>query len=49
MNIWQDPEAAGYVRTYRDGFETVPTVVTGDGRMIDATPQPVKDFLAQRS
>ncbi|SDK91836.1 mycoredoxin [Streptomyces indicus] len=26
VNIWQDPEAAAYVRSVADGNETVPTV-----------------------
>ncbi len=32
VNIWQDEEAAAYVRSVNDGNETVPTVV------IDGTP-----------
>ena len=31
VNIWQDPDAAAYVTTHRDGNETVPTAVTGAG------------------
>lgn len=29
-NIWDDPEAAKFVRSVADGNETVPTVVVGD-------------------
>ena len=29
-NIWDDPEAAKFVRSVADGNETVPTVVIGD-------------------
>lgn len=29
VNIWDDPEAAGVVRRFANGNETVPTVVIG--------------------
>lgn len=31
VNIWDDPEAAAFVRSVADGNETVPTVVLRDG------------------
>ena len=47
VNIWRDAEAAAFVTTYRDGNETVPTAVTGDGEMIEATPAAIKAQLAE--
>ncbi|MEM9133468.1 MAG: NrdH-redoxin [Actinomycetota bacterium] len=46
VNIWQDPEAAAFVTTYRDGNETVPTAVTGSGTMLDADADTIKAHLA---
>jgi len=46
VNIWKDRDAAVFVTTYRDGNETVPTAVTGSGRMLDATPGVLKEHLA---
>jgi hypothetical protein len=48
VNIWQDPEAAIAVAGHRDGFETVPTVVTGNGRMIPATASAIREHLTTR-
>lgn len=31
VNIWEDPDAAAFVRSVADGNETVPTVVLRDG------------------
>ncbi|GAB2506020.1 glutaredoxin domain-containing protein [Nocardia heshunensis] len=31
VNIWEDPDAAAFVRSVADGNETVPTVVFRDG------------------
>ncbi len=45
VNILQDAEAAAFVATYHDGNETVPTAVTGAGKMIDATPTAIKAQL----
>ncbi len=39
-NIWEDPEAAAYVRSVNDGDETVPTVVI-DG-IPHTNPSPLK-------
>lgn len=30
VNIWEDEDAAAFVRTLQDGNETVPTVVVGE-------------------
>lgn len=49
VDISADSEAAAFVMTYRDGDETVPTAVTGAGKMIDATPEAIKAQLAAAS
>ena len=48
-NIWDDPEAAGVVRSYADGNETVPTVVVGDVGMVNPSTARVADLLARRA
>ncbi len=35
INIWQDPEAAAFVRSVADGNETVPTVVVAGHAMVN--------------
>jgi glutaredoxin-like protein len=37
-DIWEDPEAAAFVRSVNDGAETVPTVVLPDGRTVTNPP-----------
>ena len=34
-NIWDDPEAASFVRSVANGNETVPTVVIGEQAMVN--------------
>lgn len=34
-NIWEDPEAAAFVRSVANGNETVPTVTVGDRAMVN--------------
>ncbi len=46
VNIWQDEEAAAFVAAHRDGNETVPTAVTGGGRLLDPTAKAIKAQLA---
>lgn len=36
-NIWEDDEAAAYVRSVAGGNETVPTVLVGDTAMVNPT------------
>ncbi|MGH1488873.1 MAG: hypothetical protein ACRBK7_05670 [Acidimicrobiales bacterium] len=48
VNIWQDTEAAAYVTTHRDGNETVPTAVTGAGRLLESDAKTIKAHLAAR-
>jgi mycoredoxin len=47
VNIWEDPEAAAFVRSVADGNETVPTVVI-DGRAI-VNPPPRQVVAALRA
>jgi glutaredoxin-like protein len=35
QNIWDDPDAAAFVRSVANGNETVPTVVVGDQAMVN--------------
>ena len=37
-DIWEDPEAAAFVRSVNEGAETVPPVVLPDGRAITNPP-----------
>lgn len=41
IDIWQDPEAAGVVRSIADGNETVPTVVVGDWKAVNPSAREV--------
>jgi hypothetical protein len=34
-NIWENPEAASFVRSVADGNETVPTVVIGSTALVN--------------
>ena len=34
-NIWEDDEAAGFVRSVANGHETVPTVTVGDVALVN--------------
>lgn len=45
VNIWQDPDAAAYVTTHRDGNETVPTAVTGAGQLLVSDAETIKAHL----
>lgn len=46
VNIWQDDEAAAYVRSVNDGNETVPTVVIDGVAHTNPQPSLVLDRLA---
>jgi glutaredoxin-like protein len=41
FNIWDDPEAAAWVRSVADGNETVPTVFIGDQAMVNPSVRQV--------
>jgi hypothetical protein len=42
INIWDDPDAAAFVRSVADGNETVPTVVVGDVHMVNPSARRVR-------
>ena len=37
-NIWEEPEAAAFVRSVANGNETVPTIVVGPMAMVNPSP-----------
>jgi mycoredoxin len=41
INIWEDPDAAAFVRSVADGNETVPTVVIDGHPMVNPAPSQV--------
>ena len=41
INIWEDPEAAAFVRSVANGNETVPTVTVGDVSMVNPSARHV--------
>ena len=46
INIWDDPEAAAFVRAANDGNETVPTVVMDGIPVTNPSPKLVQEKLA---
>ncbi len=42
VNIWEDPDAAAFVRSVADGNETVPTVSVGDEHMVNPSARHVR-------
>lgn len=46
-NIWDDPEAAAFVRSVANGNETVPTVVVGGQAMVNPPAKQVAGVLAE--
>lgn len=44
-NIWEDEEAAAFVRSVNDGNETVPTVVIDGEPFTNPDPRRVRDRL----
>ena len=40
-NIWEDDEAAAFVRSVANGNETVPTVTVGDHAMVNPSVEQV--------
>ena len=49
INIWEDPDAAAFVRTVANGNETVPTVVVGDVPMVNPSVRRVRAVAVQAS
>ncbi|NLG20540.1 MAG: NrdH-redoxin, partial [Actinomycetales bacterium] len=45
VNIWQDDEAAAFVRSVNDGNETVPTVVIDGEAHTNPDPEVVRQRL----
>ena len=45
VNIWQDPEAAAFVRTHNGGDEVVPTVLVGEETWTNPEPARVRAVL----
>ncbi|MGO4957457.1 glutaredoxin domain-containing protein [Luteococcus sp. Sow4_B9] len=46
VNIWEDAEAAAFVRSVQDGNELVPTVVVGEQVLTAPSSRQVIDALA---
>jgi len=46
-NIWEDPEAAAFVRSVANGNETVPTVRVGDEFMVNPSAKAVAAAVAR--
>jgi len=44
-NIWDEPDAAAFVRSVAGGNETVPTVVVGDRAMVNPSAREVMEAL----
>lgn len=49
VNIWQDEDAAAYVRSVNDGNEVVPTVVIDGVAVTNPPPAVVKERIAALS
>ncbi|MBB1484072.1 hypothetical protein H5392_09390 [Tessaracoccus sp. MC1865] len=45
INIWQDPDAAAFVRSVNNGDETVPTVVVDGEVLVNPDPRTVREAL----
>ncbi len=46
-NIWEDEDAAAFVRSVADGNETVPTVTVGEYALVNPTGPEVMQALAE--
>ncbi|MEM8924894.1 MAG: glutaredoxin domain-containing protein [Actinomycetota bacterium] len=44
-NIWDDPDAAAFVRSVADGNETVPTVRVGERSFVNPSPAELTKVL----
>ena len=45
VNIWEDPDAAAFVRSVARGNETVPTVTVGEQTLVNPSVQQLADAL----
>lgn len=48
-NIWEDPEAAAYVRSVANGNETVPTLRIGETSLVNPRAHAVVEVLADQA
>lgn len=46
-NIWEDPEAAAFVRSVANGNETVPTVTVGNESLVNPSAKDVAAAVAR--
>lgn len=49
VDIWQDPEAAAFVRSVANGNETVPTVQVGPAAAVNPSPAEVLDMVRRHA
>ena len=49
VNIWEDEEAAAFVRSVADGNETVPTVRVGDVALVNPTASQLLQAAAEHA
>ncbi|HET6857337.1 MAG TPA: glutaredoxin domain-containing protein [Streptomyces sp.] len=49
VNIWEDPEAAAYVRSVADGNETVPTVTVAGRAMVNPSMRQVRKAVREHA
>ncbi len=47
VDIWQDPEAAAFVRSVANGNETVPTVSIGDVHLVNPSARQVAELAGR--
>lgn len=48
VNIWDDPEAAAFVRSVANGNETVPTVTVGGRALVNPSAREVAALAGRR-
>jgi mycoredoxin len=49
VNIWDEPDAAAFVRSVADGNETVPTVVVGPMALVNPSAREVLAAVAEHA
>ncbi|RZU46455.1 glutaredoxin [Streptomyces sp. BK022] len=49
VNIWRDPDAAGYVRMVADGNETVPTVTVAGNAMVNPSMRQIREAVRRHA
>ncbi|MEU8522802.1 glutaredoxin domain-containing protein [Streptomyces sp. NBC_01216] len=45
VNIWRDPEAAAFVRSVANGFETVPTVTVAGQALVNPSKRQLMEAV----